>query len=360
MRAGAYDFLVKPTPLDELELALERALDHAQVLRQNRILRSLADRDATSDIRGESRAIRELRASIGRIAASDASVLVFGENGTGKELVARAIHAASPRRDAAFVVVNCGAIPSELFESELFGHLRGAFTGADKKRLGLIELAEGGTLFLDEVGELPVGVQPALLRAVQFGEFRPVGAEKSEVADVRVVAATNGDLREAVRKGEFREDLYHRISTLGIVVPPLRERGDDVQSLAELFLERYNEKVSAEFAKRFSPAALSRLGTHPWTGNVRELENVVVRLVTLTEGRTIEAADVERHLAPIGARLESDTTLDLQSIERATVVRALRRHGGHRARAAAELGLAVKTLYNKIRQHGIAEEEWTG
>jgi DNA-binding NtrC family response regulator len=359
MRAGAFDFLVKPAPLDELELTLRRAVEHGELLRQNRLLRGLAYRGTTAEILGESPVMVELRHAIPRIAASDAGVLIYGESGTGKELVARAIHDHSPRRAAAFVVVNCGAIPAQLFESELFGHRRGAFTGADRKRLGLIELAEGGTLFLDEIGELPLELQPALLRAVQFGEFRPVGAERSERADVRFLAATHRDLEAEVRAGGFREDLYHRISTLGLRVPPLRERGGDVRLLAERLLARYNEKVAEPFAKSFVESGLRRLESHTWSGNVRELENMIVRLVTLVEAREIGAEDVERHLRPLARRAGGELfTLDLGTLERAAIVQALRRTQGHRAKAAAELGVAVKTLYNKILLHQIAESEW--
>jgi DNA-binding NtrC family response regulator len=359
MREGAFDFLVKPAPLDELELTLRRAVEHGELLRQNHLLRGLAYRGTTAEILGESPVMLELRNAIPRIAASDAGVLIYGESGTGKELVARAIHDHSPRRAAAFVVVNCGAIPAQLFESELFGHRRGAFTGADRRRLGLIELAEGGTLFLDEIGELPLELQPALLRAVQFGEFRPVGAERSERADVRFLAATHRDLETEVRAGGFREDLYHRISTLGLRVPPLRERSGDVRLLAERLLARYNEKVAEPFAKRFVESGLRRLESHAWSGNVRELENIIVRLVTLVEARELGAEDVERHLRPLARRAGGELfTLDLDTLERAAIVQALRRAQGHRAKAAAELGVAVKTLYNKILQHQISELEW--
>lgn len=362
MRAGAFDFLVKPTPLDELELVLGRALEHGRLLRQNERLKSLDGRNKAKHLLGESAVMRSLRDAIPRIAQSDASVLIQGANGTGKELVARAIHEASPRSEEAFVVVNCGAIPAELFESELFGHTRGAFTGADRRRLGLMALAEEGTLFLDEIGELPISLQPALLRALQFGEYRPVGQERNEQANVRFLAATNRELEESVEAGEFREDLYHRIATLVVHVPALRERGRDVELLAERFLTLYNEHVGEEQRKRMSPEALTRLGTHPWSGNVRELENVITRAVTLVEGPTIELADVERHLRP-ARRANSPTetrlpSLDLATLERAAIVQALQKHAGHRARAAAELGLASKTLYNKIRNQGITRDEW--
>ncbi|MCB9904401.1 MAG: sigma-54-dependent Fis family transcriptional regulator [Planctomycetes bacterium] len=361
MRSGAFDFLGKPVPLDELELALERAVEHGALRRRNRLLRKLIDREVAPEIVGESAAIRELRESIKRVAPTDVRVLIQGESGTGKELVARAIHEASARREAAFVVVNCAAIPAELFESELFGHSRGAFTGAGQRRLGLIELAEGGTLFLDEVGELPLALQPALLRAVQFGEYRPLGAERAEHADVRFLTATNRDLQIAVDRGEFREDLYHRVASLTIHVPPLRERGSDVQLLAQRLLAAHNANQSTGGSRTFTEAALERLQAHDWTGNVRELENVVVRLVTLVDSDRIEAADVDRHLRPMGRREAGGLpSLDLETLERSAIVQALTRHAGNRGRAAAELGVATKTLYNKIRHHDIAASEWGG
>lgn len=358
MRAGAYDFLVKPAPLDQLELTLARAVEHHQLRAQNTRLKGLVEREVSpTGLIGSSAAMRTLLDSLPRIADAEANVLVLGENGTGKELVARAIHAASPRRDAAFVVVNCGAIPAELFESELFGHSRGAFTGADKQRPGLFELADGGTLFLDEIGELPLAMQPTLLRAVQFGEYRPVGADQERHANVRVLAATNRDLGEAVHAGQFREDLYHRIATLVVPIPPLRDRPGDVAELATAFLAQRSRGQSTP--KRFTASALERLEHKRWTGNVRELENVVIRLSTLVEGPAIDAAAVELHdhslRAPSTSALE---TLDLSLLERAAIVQALKRHRGHRARAAAELGIANKTLYNKIQAHGIGPDEW--
>lgn len=361
MRSGAFDFLGKPVPLDELELALERAVEHGALRRRNRLLRKLIDREVAPEILGESAAIHELRESIKRVAPTDARVLIQGESGTGKELVARAIHESSSRREAAFVVVNCAAIPAELFESELFGHSRGAFTGAAQRRLGLIELAEGGTLFLDEVGELPLALQPALLRAVQFGEYRPLGAERAERADVRFLTATNRDLQAAIDQGEFREDLYHRIASLTIHVAPLRERGDDVRLLTQRLLDEHNANRPRGGARSLTEGALARLQAHDWTGNVRELENVVVRLVTLVDSNCIEAADVDRHLRPMGRRSsESLPSLDLETLERSAIVQALMRHAGNRGRAAAELGVATKTLYNKIRHHDIAAKEWGG
>jgi len=360
MRQGAFDFIAKPAPLDELELALERAVEHGGLRRQNQRLRQLISRDVAPDILGESPVIDELRKSIGLMGRSDANVLISGESGSGKELVARALHDASPRQKGAFVVVNCGAIPPELFESELFGHRRGAFTGADQKRPGLVEIAESGTLFLDEIGELPADMQSALLRVVQFGEYRPVGSDRTERADVRFIAATNRDLEEAVRSGGFREDLFHRVATLALEAPPLRDRGDDIKVLSSALLAQQNEMLLPDERKALSPAALERLQSERWTGNVRELANVIVRLVTLVPGREVGSDDVERHVRPFqGSAGSADfETLDLESLERAAVVQALRKHQGNRGRVAAELGVATKTLYNKIKQHGIQPGEW--
>ncbi len=361
MRQGAFDFLAKPIPLDELELALERAVEHGGLKRQNQRLRQLISRDVAPDILGESPAIQELRESIVLMGRSPANVLITGENGTGKELAARALHEASPRKDGAFVVINCGAIPHELFESELFGHAKGAFTGADSKRPGLVELAESGTLFLDEIGELSGELQSALLRVIQFGEYRPVGSDRTLRADVRFLSATNRDLEQAVAAGTFREDLFHRIGTLALEIPPLRERVGDIAVLTGALLARHNGRLPAEERKSLAPAAIQRLQEQPWTGNVRELENVIIRLMTLVPGEEITGEDVQEQVRPLKAtsspaRLDS---LDLESLERMAVVQALRQHSGHRSRAAAELGVATKTLYNKIKQHRIEPPEWS-
>lgn len=359
MRAGAFDFLIKPTRLDELELTLQRAREHARLRQDNLALRQLVDRDATRELIGDSSAMEELRASMTRLGRHEANVLIYGENGTGKELVARGIHAASERRERPFVAVNCGAIANELFESELFGHQRGAFTGASEPRLGLAALAEGGTLFLDEIGEMPIHLQPAMLRFAQFGEYRAVGSERLSHADVRLVAASNRDLSQASAR-EFREDLYHRISTLGVVVPPLRERGSDVIQLAEHFLARADQALPPAQQHRLTEDAQRVLLEHTWSGNVRELENLIVRLVALVDSPEISAEAVLRHLRPIGEQkaTSAESTLDLQSLERSAIVKAMRLHHGRRERAAAELGVAVKTLYNKLRHHSIVEAEW--
>ncbi len=359
MRAGAFDFLSKPARLEELDMALKRAIEHGTLRRQNLLLRKLITRRVAPEILGESPVIQQLRTSIERVGRSEAHVLIHGESGTGKELVARAIHDASPRRESAFVVVNCPAIPSELFESELFGHRKGAFTGAGRERLGLIALAEGGTLFLDEIGELPPSLQPSLLRAVQFGEYRPVGGEKEEHSDVRILAATNRNLSESIGTGGFREDLYHRLAALTLEVPPLRSREDDVILIAQHLLDSYNQTAAPGQAKALADGAKQKLRDHPWSGNVRELENAIVRLSTLVDGEEIDASDVAAHVLAVGpSKLEDLPALNLELLERIAIVHAMRKHAGHRGRAAAELGVAIKTLYNRILHHAVTEVEW--
>jgi DNA-binding NtrC family response regulator len=357
MRRGAHDFLTKPVSLDALERTLTRACSQRDLLQENRRLRRLTDTlDEGARILGESGSIRALRELIERVATSAASVLVLGESGTGKELVARAIHSLSPRAARPFVVVHCGAIPENLIESELFGHERGAFTGADRRRTGLFEAAHGGTLFLDELGELPLQVQPVLLRAIQFGEVRAVGGNRVQTVDVRVVAATHRDLLAEVEKGNFREDLYYRLSTLVVDVPPLRSRQEDVAVLARVCLER--EAASLGRVLDFGPGTLDALARLPWPGNVRELENAVTRLATLSTGPSITQADVERLVAarrrPAHVS-QALPTLDIEELERLAVLAALEKHAGNKRAAAAELGVSPKTLYSKLAKYASAE-----
>jgi len=353
MRRGAHDFLTKPVSLEALERILTRACGQHDLLQENRRLRRLTDTDEEEvRILGESAPIRALRELIERVAPSPAGVLVLGESGTGKELVARAIHAKSPRAARPFVVVHCGAIPENLMESELFGHERGAFTGADRKRTGLFEAAHGGTLLLDELGELPLQVQPVLLRAIQFGEVRAVGGNRVQKVDVRVIAATHRDLLAEVEHKTFREDLYYRLLTLVVDVPPLRARPGDVILLARVFLEREGAKLGRTLC--FDPAALEALARLDWPGNVRELENAVTRLATLTDQPAIGAADVERHVSSRRRRAASGgalPSLDIEELERLAVHAALEKHAGNKRAAAAELGVSPKTLYSKLAKY---------
>jgi DNA-binding NtrC family response regulator len=356
MRRGAYDFLQKPVSLDVLESALARALERRDLVEENRRLRSLASGgQVPSGIQGDAQSTRMLRELIGRIAASPASVLVLGEHGTGKELVARALHELGPRSGRPFVAVNMGAIPEALVESELFGHARGAFTGAGQRRVGLFEGAHGGTLFLDEIAELPLSMQPVLLRVLQSAELRPVGASETIEIDVRVVAATNRDLQAEVAAGRFREDLYYRLATLVVEVPPLRDRRADVPVLAEQFLA--DERQRGDAPMGFTEEALEALVRHDWPGNVRELQNAVARLAALTDKPFVERADVELHVLSRRASTRSAVlpTLDIGELEEIAVRAAMERHAGNKRAAAAELGVALKTLYNKLARLREAE-----
>jgi DNA-binding NtrC family response regulator len=349
MRAGAYDFLTKPTRLDSLEQILRRAAEKSDLLLQNELLRrAAAASDDPYTILGNSRASDEIRRLIARIGPAEATVLIQGENGTGKELIARNLHRQSARRDGPCVVLNCAAIPAELVESELFGHERGAFTGADRERPGLFEAAHEGTLILDEVGELPLAIQPSLLRAIQFGEIRPVGSVQTKRVDVRVIAVTNRDLPAEVREGRFREDLYYRLSTLQITAPPLRARSEDVGELASSFLAKACNRSGRRLA--FDDGALAALAAHSWPGNVRELENAVTRLSVLVSGDVITAEDVEQHaLRPAGAGRPGLPTLNLEELEAIAIAAALEKHKGDKPDAARELGIALRTLYNKLK-----------
>ncbi len=347
MQGGAYDFLQKPTRTAILEQTLRRACEHRRLGEENARLRRANSATVDPDIVGESVGMRELRTSLARVAASDDSVLILGENGTGKELIARAVHAMSPRCDESFVVVNCGAIADNLVHSELFGHAKGAFTGADRARVGLFEAAHRGTLFLDEIGDLPRELQPALLRAVQFGEIRPVGDDRTRTVDVRVVCATNRDLHVLMREGAFREDLYYRLATLELAVPALRDRSADIPLLATRFLERCAHRQGR--AMVLTPAALARLQGHAWPGNVRELQNAITRLATMVGSDRIEAEHVDTFvLARARAGRQELPTLNAAELERLAIQAAMERFDGDKKRVAEAVGISLKTLYNRL------------
>jgi len=349
---GAYDFLTKPVDPDELRVILRRAFYLAELERELRQLQELWGGDGFEGMVGDCPAMQAVFQTIRRVAPSDAPVLILGESGTGKEMVARAIHRRSPRRDGSFVAINCGAIPENLLESELFGHERGAFTGAVTQRKGRFEMAEGGTLFLDELGELPLPLQVKLLRFLQEQTIERVGGRELIPVNTRIIAATNTDLKQALQTGRFREDLYYRVAVVVIQLPPLRDRGDDVVLLARTFLRRFATEARRSPMPHFSAAALRALQRHDWPGNVRELENRIRRAVIMAEGKTISPTDLE--LVDPGEGAMPRTLREIRdAAERSAILSALRRHQWRIAPAAEELGVSRPTLYELMNRLGI-------
>jgi DNA-binding NtrC family response regulator len=371
MKEGAFDFLQKPVDLDHLKLLVQRAARQQELLRENLLLREeYAVRYGFPRIVGEHASIREISQQIQRIAATDSTALLLGESGTGKELFARAIHHLSSRREQPFVALNCAAIPEGLVENELFGHERGAFTGAGARKVGKMDLAHRGTLFLDEIGELPLAIQAKLLRVLEERRFERVGGTQLLEVDVRIIVATNRDLQKLMQEKLFREDLYFRISAVPITIPPLRDRGNDVLLLAEYFLDKF----SREFAKagiELSPDAKQRLLEYRWPGNVRELQNTVERAVILTDGLTIRANGLQllspkpdAESLPDGmlpekfsweGSLEEVTQRAAVHVERVLLESTLRDCQWNKTRAAERLGVSPKTLLAKIRAVGLEE-----
>ncbi|HUP21281.1 MAG TPA: sigma-54 dependent transcriptional regulator [Gemmatimonadota bacterium] len=371
LRAGASDFLTKPLDLDHLNAALERILEVRRLRGRVAEFTELLDDTEFHGMVGRSQPMRRLYGRIARVAQADGPVLVVGESGSGKELVARAIHEESPRSARNFVAVNCAGIPAELMESELFGHVEGAFTGARRARRGLFEEADGGTLMLDEIGEMPQPMQAKLLRVLEDGRVRPIGGNREREVDIRILAATNRDLRDDVRDGRFREDLYFRLETFTLELPPLRERGDDLDLLLAYFLRLFTTRADKRVTG-FSAPAMKRLHRYPFPGNVRELRNVVERAVTFATDDTIgedalparvraapSAAD-EAHHAGLPAPLLSDTDdvlPTLAEIELRYIRYVLERAGGNKRRAAALLGIARRTLYRRLADDAEDESE---
>lgn len=359
VKLGAYDYVTKPFELDQLLLTIGKALSERDLRSEVARLRDEVSRNYRFDnLVGRSAAMQEIFGLIRRVSASHANVLITGDSGTGKELVARAIHYNSGRKNRPFVAVNCAAIPDTLLESELFGHKRGAFTDARTDRAGLFLEADGGTIFLDEIGELPLTLQPKLLRVLQEREVRPLGASKPERVDVRVIVATNRDLEALLKQGGFREDLYYRLNVIQIHIPPLRGRTEDLLVLAEHFLGRAAER-SGKGLKGFSEATKKLLLTYHWPGNVRELENVVERAVALCEGPMIGPEDLppavreRKNPDRLSAALAQGLTLD--ALEREYIEQVLEAEGGNKTRAAQRLGLDRKTLYRKLEEYAASK-----
>jgi DNA-binding NtrC family response regulator len=371
MKEGAFDFLQKPVDLDHLKLLVQRAARQQELLRENLLLREeYAARYGFPRIVGEHASIREVSQQIQKVAATDATVLLLGESGTGKELFARAVHHLSARREQPFVAVNCAAIPEGLVENELFGHERGAFTGAGARKIGKLDLAHHGTFFLDEIGELPLAIQAKLLRVLEERRFDRVGGTQPIEVDVRIVVATNRNLQKSIEEKLFREDLYFRIAAVPLTIPPLRERGDDVLLLANHFLEKF----SREFAKpglELSSQAREKLLHYRWPGNVRELQNTLERAVILADGISIDAASLQLPVARPDAErlpggmlpenfnwegsLEEVTGRAVGHIERVLLENTLRESRWNKTRAAEKLGVTPKTLLAKLRSAGLKE-----
>jgi DNA-binding NtrC family response regulator len=369
MKAGAEDYVPKPFDNDEIRLVVQRALERTRREREHRMLLEQVQREyGFENLIGSGPAMRRVFDTLQRVAETDLTVLVRGESGTGKELVAQALHARSPRRGRPFVAVNCAAISRELVESELFGHEKGAFTGADARRQGRFEVADGGTIFLDEIGDMPAETQAKVLRVLQERSFERVGGTRPLQVDVRVVAATHRNLEEEARRGRFREDLYYRLKVVEIELPALRERPEDIPALAHRFLERCTARLGRD-KKRLSEAALARLARHAWPGNVRELQNAIEQAAVLAPGPEIEADDL--HLpeglgtgpaaaSPSGSQSFAEAKRrTVESFERDWLLAALRRHGGNISRTAEAIGMVRQSLQQKIRELDLRSEDWT-
>jgi len=377
MKAGAYDYFTKPFNIDEVKLNIRKALQHRSLERENRLLKDdLKTRFGYANLIGTSQRMKELYSLIRSIARTKTNVFITGESGTGKELVARAIHFESDRKDAPFVAVNCGAIPENLLESELFGHMKGAFTGAVSNKAGLAEEADGGTLFLDELTELPLHLQVKLLRFIQERSFRRVGGTGDQTVDIRLIAASNRDLEEEVAAGRFREDLFYRLNVISIALPPLRERKEDISLLARHFMDKYNKELGKKIV-RISEQAMALLMDYPYSGNVRELENIIERAVTLEPSDSIAPeslppymAEKSRANASPASALSADSNGDslkvppegvdlektIEDIEKAILIDALKKTGGVKKKAAELLGLSFRSMRYKLSKYEISEE----
>jgi len=369
MKAGAEDYVPKPFDNDEIRMVVQRALDRTRLERENRLLLEQVQRQyGFENLIGSGAAMRGVFETLQKVAETDLTVLVRGESGTGKELVAQALHNRSSRRNRPFVAVNCAAISRELVESELFGHEKGAFTGADARRQGRFEAADGGTIFLDEIGDMAPETQAKVLRVLQERSFERVGGTQPIEVDVRVVAATHRDLEADVKDERFREDLYYRLKVVEIELPPLRGRREDIPALAHRFLEEVTERLGRD-KKRIGEDALARLVRHPWPGNVRELQNVIEQAAVLASGTEIGAEDLhlpeeDPDTPAAGADVSSLAFSDakksvVERFEREYLLAALRRHGGNISRTAESIGMVRQSLQQKIRELGLRSEDWT-
>jgi two-component system response regulator HydG len=356
LKSGAYDYLTKPLDFDELHLTMERAMEHVHLKEENRLLReSLGKHFDRQNLIGRSQAMVRLLETVAQVSRSEATVLITGESGTGKEMIAGAIHFNSPRKEAPFVKINCAAITETLLESELFGHEKGAFTGAYKRKEGRFLQAHRGTLFLDEVSEMSPAMQVKLLRVIQEREFIRVGGEELIRVDVRVIAATNKDLLQEIETGRFREDLYYRLNVVTLLLPPLRQRREDIPLLAQHFLRVFSEKNRKKM-KGFTPQAMDQLLKHEWPGNVRELMNAVERGVVLARTDYLDTPDLPLLAQDVATPFSKETMsgdLPLDEVEKATILNAMEITGGNKSEAARRLGITRKTLHTKLKKYGV-------
>ena len=368
MKLGAEDYVPKPFDNEELRVVVARALERTRLEREHRMLLERVERDyGFENLVGSGPAMRQVFETIQKVAETDLSVLIRGESGTGKELVARHVHRLSERRTGPFVAVNCAALPEQLLENELFGHEKGAFTGADARRVGKFEAAHEGTIFLDEIGDMASETQAKVLRVLEEKKFERVGGDSLVEADVRVVAATHRDLEAEVKAGGFREDLYYRLNVVGIGIPPLRERLEDLPALVERFLTQVAERLGRD-KKRISEAALAHLARNPWRGNVRELRNAIEQASVLSSGPVIEADDLRPGDGALStndhARPRPDVPFRdakreiVDRFERDYLIRALREHGGNVSRTAEAIGMVRQSLQQKIRELGLRSQDW--
>lgn len=358
LKSSAYDYLIKPLDIDELKILVDKALRHHQLEQENLYLKErLSDRFDFSNIIGRSPSMTRLFETVALVAPSEATALIVGESGTGKELIANAIHQNSPRKDRPLIIVNCAALPETLLESELFGHEKGAFTGAITRKQGRFQLAHNSSIFLDEIAEMAPATQAKILRVLQEREFEPVGSTQTIKVDTRVIAATNKNLEEEIQAGRFREDLYYRLNVVTVDIPPLRQRREDIPLLADFFLKQYAQK-NRRLIKGFTPRATDLLMRYEWPGNVRELENIIERAVIMSRGEMITPLEFPNDLQNLDealkeSRIDLTPGRSLKEVEKVLILRTLEETGGNRTHAARILGISRRTLQLKLKEYGI-------